>query len=108
MINAILWVLFVHLIADFFLQTNWMAQNKSKRFDALYLHIVVYWTTLVLLTLSPFYALVNAAIHLVVDFITSRINSKLYTLDDKHWFFCGIGVDQFIHSATLILTLGLL
>lgn len=108
MINAILWVLFVHLIADFFLQTNWMAQNKSKRFDALYLHILVYWMTFLLFTLSPIYAIVNAAIHLVVDFFTSRINSYLYQYYDRHWFFCGIGVDQFIHSTCLIATLGLL
>lgn len=108
MINAILWVLFLHLIADFFLQTTWMALGKSKRADALFVHIAVYFLVFVLGTFSPVYSLVNAAIHLVVDFVTSRINSHLYQYPDKHWFYCGIGVDQFIHSTCLILTLGLL
>ncbi len=108
MINTILWILFLHLIADFFLQSNWMALGKSKSALPLLAHVGMYYLVFVIGTMSIQYALINAGIHLIVDFITSRVNSKLYAFDDKHWFFCGIGVDQFIHSVCLILTLGLM
>lgn len=127
----ILWVIFAHWVADFICQTNWMASNKSKQWDALLEHVCVYSSVMVLLTClilaDPIGVLVFAMItfvaHFITDAITSRITSKLfmgqfqilelYPLNrvamkpafSLHWFFVVIGFDQFLHYAQLFLTL---
>lgn len=107
-LGLVIWLMFLHLIADFFLQTTWVAQNKSKSWSALIIHVDIYFLVFLFGTLSLPYALLNAGIHLVVDYFTSRLNSRLYQYSDKHWFFCGIGVDQFIHLVCLTMTVGVL
>ena len=103
-IKIIIWLLFSHWVADFILQSDWMAQNKSKRWDALLAHCSVYGIALGILTLNPIFGLINAFIHILVDFFTSRLNSYLWDKKEVHWFFVSIGFDQFIHFVTLILT----
>jgi hypothetical protein len=91
---AIIYVLLIaHFIADFVCQSDWMAINKSKRWDALALHVGVYAGVLGLCVL-PFmtdwnapladgfgqFLAFNFAAHFVQDAITSRITSRL-------WFF---------------------
>ena len=51
------------------------------------------------------FVVVNAALHFVTDYITSRISSKLWAKQDWHRFFATIGFDQLIHQATLAFTL---
>lgn len=41
-----LWVLVIHFVGDFVLQSHWMSINKSKRNDALAMHIGIYTVTL--------------------------------------------------------------
>lgn len=95
-------LLVVHTIADFFLQSDWMALNKSKQWNALFLHCAVY--ALCFTWLGPLFVLVTFATHTITDAITSRINAKLWVANQRHWFFCAIGVDQLIHFVTLALT----
>lgn len=101
-IETIILILGIHFISDFILQTDWMAQNKSKSNKALAVHVFVYHL--------PFYffgwkfALTNMALHASVDFVTSRITSRLWQQKKVHWFFVVIGLDQYIHSVCLILT----
>src|SRR5436853_6750643 len=86
----------VHFIADFVLQSHWMASNKSKRFDALFVHVAIY--TIVLAMASPLifppftysaaalcvaFALINGALHLATDFITSRMTARLWA--EQRW-----------------------
>src|SRR3990167_754741 len=54
---AVLFVLFyiAHKIGDYWVQTDWQAQNKAKRFDALLAHGVTYGLTFV-----PFMAIAAA------------------------------------------------
>lgn len=90
----------LHFIADFILQSQWMAENKSKRLDALTAHCVIYG----LCFLVPFgivFAGVNAGLHFAVDFVTSRITATLWQKQQWHWFFVVIGADQFIHYSCL-------
>ncbi len=107
-------ILAIHFIADFVLQSNWMAQNKSKSNRPLLCHVFVYFVTfLILLTLCVpssrysdlyFFVYINAAIHFFVDWATSRINAYLWAKGDVHNFFVGVGFDQLIHATTLIST----
>lgn len=98
--EIIIYLLLTHFVADFTLQTNWMAINKSKRWIPLLVHVLVY--SLCFLWVGPMYALVNAGLHFVTDAITSRITSRLWALNQRHWFFVVIGLDQLIHQVCLI------
>jgi len=98
-IIAIVWL---HFIADFILQTDKMAINKSKMVSFLALHSLVY--TLPFIILGWKYAVINGILHFMVDGITSKITSYFLSKDKKHWFFVTIGADQAIHLTCLILT----
>lgn len=103
-------LIWVHFFADFVMQTNSMATNKSKSNYWLSLHILVYMIPFVV-SFGPLFALVNGLAHLVVDYVTSRINSQLWKEGRVHAFFVGVGIDQAIHMTCLMLTaryLGLL
>lgn len=107
MINISLMLLVLHFIADFILQSDYMAINKSKDFIALIGHTAVYS-----LVFIPFYgtgfAAVTFVLHTIQDYFTSRINAKLWQANQRHWFFVGIGADQLLHYVTLAYTAVLL
>lgn len=124
---AMIYVLLVaHFVGDFICQSDWMALNKSKRWDALALHVSVYsgviygclylagwyWASgldracclpLWVPRFAPYVA-GNFIAHFVQDAITSRINAKLWQANERHWFFVGIGADQLLHYVTLFVT----
>lgn len=102
MVNDILIIIWLHFVADFILQSDKMAKNKSKSSLWLLLHIVTY--SIPLLYFGWLFALINGIAHFITDFITSRITSKLYAKGEIHWFFVIIGLDQAIHLTTLVLT----
>lgn len=125
-------LLFVHLMGDFFFQSDWMATNKSKDWLALGYHASIY--SLCFIMFGFWFYVVTFVTHFITDAITSRITSKLWFIDLKpfktrvwwnkekkgdpqhfdyvanvkgdlrHWFFVVIGIDQFIHACTLALT----
>ena len=118
MINSwiILWILFLHWIADFVCQTDKMALGKSKNWNDLLNHTFTY-TIIMAIGIFPVFATISTPIcwflflsntfliHTVQDYITSRENCKLlerYT--SKHNFFVLVGFDQFLHFAQLLLT----
>jgi hypothetical protein len=124
-IPTIVYVLVLaHFVADFVAQSDWMALNKSKRWDALAFHVAVYISTVMLIVAwgGPFPLLltwlaVNAVAHFVQDAITSRLTSRLWFLrynqrldawepgvGSRHWFFVAIGFDQLLHYVTLFVT----
>lgn len=116
-LNIIIWS---HWIADFVFQLDRMARNKSKDNDALMSHIK--WYTFILFigslllfkfdfVMAGVFAVVNGIIHYWVDYVTSRITSKLHAQgkmgSDKFpnlGFIAVIGLDQAIHISTLITT----
>ena len=106
-LSTVLTILTIHYVADFLCQTDWMAVNKSKRADALLAHVAVYTGVFMLLLGPSFgvsYALLNGLLHLVTDFITSRASAAAWKAENRHMFFCIIGLDQLIHSACLLYT----
>lgn len=97
-----LWFLLVHWFADFVLQTDWQAENKSKNNVALTRHVSTY--SLCWLPLGISFAAVTFVTHWLTDWVTSRINSRLYKAGKIHEFFVSVGFDQVIHYVTLALT----
>lgn len=93
----------MHFIADFILQSGFMAKYKSRSNAVLLFHVCVYGI--------PFFyfgykfALFNMAAHFATDYISSRVTSLLWKQNSVHWFFVIIGLDQAIHLTTLILSL---
>lgn len=110
MIYALIWV---HWLADFVLQTDWMAINKSKKNLVLLAHVAMYSLPFILFVgwnLAPKdywdFILFNAAAHFLTDFITSRVTSKLWAKGDRHNFFVVIGLDQALHLTALVWSAG--
>ncbi len=108
-------LLAVHWLGDFLLQSHWMSINKSKRMDALGMHVGIYMCILFPGTFIIFglqyglaivtFVWVNGALHFATDFVTSRITAALWKRERIHDFFVVIGVDQFIHQFTLAATM---
>lgn len=109
----IYYLLLVHFVADFVFQHRWMAENKSHNQFALLLHILTYGTVLTtglyyvipdVVPLSTFIMFIafNVIAHYATDAITSKITSFLWGKKQTYLFFCTIGVDQLIHTCTLI------
>jgi len=100
--NTIIILIWVHFLADFVLQSNWVATNKSTKTWVLGLHSLVYAMPLVILGWR--WAIANGVLHFGVDYITSRMTSEYHMADRRHAFFVTIGADQAIHMTILILT----
>lgn len=92
--------LFLHWFGDFVCQTDQMALGKSKSNWWLSAHVGVY--SLMLLLLSWRVALLNGAAHWLIDYVTSRVNARLWAAQQRHWFFVCIGFDQFLHVSILL------
>lgn len=104
-------ILIIHWIADFVLQTDWEAQNKSKSWNALLSHTMTYsllWFPIILIVLGFQQAVIFTTItflaHTITDCFTSRLNSRLWREQKVHNFFVSVGFDQVLHYIQLFLT----
>jgi hypothetical protein len=107
----VLFFLFVHWIADFVLQNEKMALNKSTSNYWLGMHVTVYTLATIILWAIlfsivgmrvSFIQYVEAylalfSMHFITDYITSRITGKYYKAKKNHEFFVTIGFDQWLH-----------
>ena len=100
-INLLLLIWF-HWLSDFVFQSDKMAKRKNKSNKWLTIHVLVY--SIPFLYFGWKFALVNLALHWLVDYFTSRVTSELWVRGEVHYFFVVIGLDQAIHITTLILT----
>jgi phosphate starvation-inducible membrane PsiE len=112
---SILFIALIHWVADFVLQTDEMALNKSKDNYWLGLHVLHYSFGLCFVGLLVWYltnnfhygfmwVVMNAILHFLVDYHTSRWTSKLWQAGKRHDFFVVIGLDQLIHAVCLYTT----
>lgn len=99
-------VLFMHTVCDFVLQTDRMAKGKSSSNYWLGLHIFTY--TAPFLIFGWKYAAVNGLSHFAIDWVSSRVSSRMWKAGRVHDFFVVIGFDQFLHLVILVATMPLI
>jgi hypothetical protein len=120
MIGHLIAILGIHTLGDFFLQTRSMATKKSTSLLWLTLHVLVYTMTFMVFgmifgnhlvvgeeNVMPVvleFCLLNGVIHWGTDFLTSKGTTYFYGKENNYLFFGTIGIDQFIHISTLLLT----
>jgi len=128
----VLFIIFIHWIADFLFQDEKWAITKSKNFRNLILHTATYsaiWFPISMMLfkiVSPdqtkywyfqhgaYFFYITFILHTITDYYTSRLNSKLYEKKKfggpiPNWgFFSSIGLDQVYHYVQLFLTFQLL
>lgn len=100
-VSALMLLIFVHFFADFIMQTDKMAQNKSSNIKWLSIHILVY--SIFFIPFGLMFAIANGLAHWLTDYCSSKATTYLYKKEQRHWFFVVIGLDQAIHMATLVL-----
>ncbi len=109
-IAALVIFLIKHLVADFFLQTSWMANGKEQPrgwFPPLAAHVAVHAvaTALIFAALAPAYvwiALVDLVVHFAIDRAKGLLNRAFDTDPTKTGFWWLIGIDQTLHHLTHI------
>jgi hypothetical protein len=99
-------LVWLHFIGDFILQSDEVAKTKSSNNKVLLKHVLLY--AIPLLMFGPLFASVNAGLHFIVDWVTSRLTSHYYKTGERHKFFVTIGADQALHLTCLFITLKLL
>lgn len=102
-LDTVLLVLVLHFVADYLLQSHAVMINKGKHFGTLVFHVILYSLPFFIF-FGPVYAVINALIHGVVDFFSSRLNNILCEWKNPKWFYTNIAADQLIHISTLFIT----
>lgn len=100
-IQTLVILIWIHFVADFMLQSDTMAINKSTSAKWLFAHVVIYTTPF--FVFGWLFAIVNGVAHGMTDFVTSRAGSWMYERN-RHWFFTIIGFDQAVHLSTLVIS----
>ena len=99
----------IHYLADFALQTNEQAINKSTSNKFLFYHVMVYsliWVFAIFaytnkISLSLCFGTITFFTHYCIDWCTSRLEKKYFTEKDYHNGFLVLGFDQFLHYIQL-------
>lgn len=129
---SVIYILLVHYFADFRLQSDWMATNKSTNLKALLAHTGTYTLTLfVALSLLTghvlgvaWFAGITGIFHTLQDAVTSRMTTAQWFVkivrpepdglhlveftEDRHEFFATIGMDQLFHYLQMFILWALL
>ena len=99
-LESVVFLVWIHFVADFILQSDAMAKNKSTDSRWLLLHVCVY--SLPFLYFGIVFAVVNGILHFATDYVSSRAASHMWAKDERHWFFVVIGADQALHLTALV------
>lgn len=117
-------IILIHWVADFVIQTDGQAKNKSKNnyiliahtlnyslllfFGIAFLYASMYGSGEKCFWFSLWFSSITFICHTITDYFTSRLNSKLWAKGDMHNFFVSVGFDQVLHYAQLFATYKLL
>jgi len=102
MLIDIVILVWMHFVADFLLQSRKVGENKSSSNLILLKHVIIY--SIPFFYFGWQFALLNAALHFVVDWITSRVTKHAWKESNMELFWGTIGFDQAVHMTTLIAT----
>lgn len=110
-----IYILLIHFLADFALQTHEQASNKSSSVKWLSYHVGTYsviWTlaaTILFgdLSLGLIFGAITFIAHFITDYVTSRIGKKFWDKGDHHNGFVVVGFDQILHYLQLYYTIKL-
>lgn len=110
--KTFIFLIIVHFLADFGLQTHDQAINKSTSNKYLAFHVGIYsmvwfiamWGYTGLWNLALYFAVITFVAHFITDYITSRISKKFFGVNDFHNGFVTVGFDQVLHYLQLIVT----
>jgi len=111
-IELFIYILLIHFLADFALQTHEQATKKATYPAQLTAHVGVY--SLTWLVASWFvlgdpwqvsvFTLITFVTHWITDLITSNISGYYFKNDDYHNGFVVVGADQALHYIQLLFT----
>ena len=109
-LQSIVLILVGHWIGDYVLQFNKIADFKSTSLLWLTIHVLLYTSVLLGVSLYLFsvvdamkLSLVNGCLHFVTDWVTSKFSSRYRA--KPRIFYPIIGFDQLIHTVTLMVTI---
>jgi uncharacterized membrane protein len=131
-VESIILILLFHFIGDYVLQPDSLNNKKGKSIKPLLIHILIYFLTMLILTSififnikdAIIFSFINSVAHLLIDFITSRVITKMsqselnkriinvkefdITTISVYWPVLLLGLDQLSHHVILIYTLKML
>jgi hypothetical protein len=107
-----LFILLIHFLADFGLQTHEQATNKGKSNKWLAYHVGVYtiiWFIASFIWFDDFFkafvfSVITFAFHFGTDYTTARIGKPFWENKDLHNGFVVVGFDQILHYIQLYYT----
>lgn len=108
-----------HFIGDFICQPRSWADTKYKNIVSLIYHIGIYTLVMGLvlgivtfgkipLILVALWAIINGILHLITDFITSKLFHKNWEAGNRALAINIYGLDQLIHYLCLFFTIGIM
>lgn len=120
-INILIYILVLHYIGDWLLQSRQMAENKYKISSDMLSHICIYTATLAfgmmfaywpeMILNKPiwpsmviFWPVLNGVAHFTVDAVTSNMTHRFYEAKRIGTFWNTIGFDQLCHGIILFST----
>lgn len=101
--NLTLYLLFAHFLADYPLQTNWIAKHKEMSWPALFLHTSIHLVVSFLIAI-PFLHDWRVALGIVIIFLIHNFSDKIkITHNQKEGFdFWSYMLDQLVHVITIV------
>jgi hypothetical protein len=82
--------LLAHLVGDYFLQSHWLANEKTKRWFPAIVHGLLYTVPFLLLTTDPVKLLIISVTHMVID----RYRLANWVARIKNWTFTPNGYPE--------------